>query len=300
MLFVYHFYLKRKIWIPKFPLLDTHGSLCNLALAAEPDLLLLPTTAQCYWGKCCVSQDLVSASCEGSGLSHVYCQGLWVRGDRVVIWRGEESEWTVITSGTFVCIRQRLPSWTWQPLTCPPGLGALVQGPAGTYNHRLRRAVSGGDDSSAWCLEWEDGEATHTLAVGNFDLFLITKSGTWEFLKGNRNWPKHTKHWFLKTLDTKCQRPEIPERNRKIQGKLWLSQPNAEHSKLPRLGDRAEDPGRSRYLDFTRQSNPERTLEICQESFLWFLLILMILWGNYPRLGKIHWKELERKGLELM
>ena len=100
----------------------------------------------------------------------------------------------------------------------PPRLGALVQGPAGTYNHRIRKAVSGRDDSSAWCLEWEDGEATLTLAVGNFDRFLITKSGTWEFPKGNKKLTKTHKALVFKDtgyLESKARDPwEIQENPR--------------------------------------------------------------------------------------
>lgn len=87
------------------------------------------------------------------------CQGLWVRGDQVVIWRGEGSEWrrsgrlSLQVEPSCVLDKDSLPEHG-SPSPAPPPpprprLGALVQGPAGTYNHRLRRAVSGGDDSSA-------------------------------------------------------------------------------------------------------------------------------------------------------
>ena len=150
-------FLKRKIWIPKFPLLDTHRSFCNLALAAETD-------CSC----CCPQPSVIEANAVSAktlcllrvkvlAFPMLSCQGLWAWGDRVVIWRGEGSEWR--RSGRLSlqeepsCVLDKVSLPEHGSPSLPARLGALVQGPAGTYNHRIRRAVSGRDDSSAWCLE---------------------------------------------------------------------------------------------------------------------------------------------------
>lgn len=137
MLLVYHFCLKRKIWMHKFPLLDSHRSFCNLALASEtgcsccrPQPSVIESNA--------VSAKTLGLLCVVVAFPMFSCQGLWVRGDRVVIWRGEGSEWkirwTVITSGTFMCIKQGLLPEHGSPSSAPPRLVHWFQGPAGTYN----------------------------------------------------------------------------------------------------------------------------------------------------------------------
>ena len=93
MLLVYHFYLKRKIWIHKFPLLDSHRSFCNLALASETGCSCCRPQPSVIESNAVSAKTLCLLCVKVVAFPMFSCQGLWVRGDRVVIWRGEGSEW---------------------------------------------------------------------------------------------------------------------------------------------------------------------------------------------------------------
>lgn len=92
-----------------------------------------------------------------------------------------------------------------------------------------------------------------------------------------------------------------------FQTMAWEQVSQVEHSKLPKFGSQSEE------FRETKTSRLHRTThqrgERCTERELWksasspwgfsSVLISSFMWGNHRRLGKIHWKGLERKGVEL-